>query len=150
MRHRVAGALASLVLAAAAATSACSLPSVAPCDLVIAGIGDPDVATLPADAEILAAADDVDPAGWARSEDEGGGTAIDLRLRAEAAERLESYTADHVGGYLAIVLNGTVVSTPMIMAAIPDGALTLVGGTADGDRFEALDACLPVELLPAS
>jgi len=126
----------------------CSLP-VAPCDIAIAATDDPDIQQLPADALILATAADVDPAGWAVTEDGNGAPAVDLRLKPEAAARFAEHTAANVGGYLAIAVNDVVVSAPMINGPIEGGAMTITG-SLDTDVVEAFGPCLPIEIRPPS
>ena len=124
----------------------CSLPT-APCDLVIAAVDSPEVQQIPADAEILATAADVDPTGWRASDPGIGGGAVELRLRPAAAERLAAHTAANLGGFLAIAVNDVVVSTPAIASPIEDGAMTISGG-GDDDVVAAFGPCLPIELQP--
>ena len=127
----------------------CSVP-VAPCDITIAAIDDPDLQAIPADAEILATAADVDPAGWAVTDDANGVPTVDLRLKPEAAARFAEHTAANVGGYLAIAVNDVIVSTPVINSAIEGGAVTIAGGALDRDIVEAFGPCLPIEIRPPS
>jgi preprotein translocase subunit SecD len=124
----------------------CSVPA-PPCDLTIAAVDGPDVVRIPADAEILATAADVDPAGWAVVEDGQGQPAVDLRLQPEAAERFAEHTAANIGGFLAVAVNDVVVSTPMIQAPIEGGAVT-ISGNFGTDVVEAFRPCLPIEILP--
>lgn len=138
-------ALAAL-LAAGLLGAGCTLPA-APCDLVIAGVADAPVGRLPPDAEILATAVDIDPTSWRASDPGVGGGAVELRLGQEAADRLAAYTAANVGGFLALALDGAVVSTPLINGPIEDGGITITGG-ADTDIVEALRPCLPIEIRP--
>jgi preprotein translocase subunit SecD len=126
--------------------TACTLPS-APCDLVIAAIDDPDVREIPADAQILATAEDIDPAGWRASDPGVGGGAVDLRLRPAAAERLAAHTTANAGAILAIAVDDVVVSTPVVTSPIMDGALTITGGV-DDDIVAAFAPCLPIEIRP--
>jgi preprotein translocase subunit SecD len=133
-------------LAAGLLAFGCSIP-VAPCDITIAATDDPDVQRVPADALILATAADVDPAGWAVTDDGNGSPAVDLRLKPEAAERFAEHTAANVGGFLAIAVDGVVVSVPSIDQPIEGGAVTISGG-GDTDIVEALGPCFPVEIRP--
>ena len=126
--------------------AACTLPAPA-CDLVVAAVEDPEVRQLPADAEVLATTADVDPTGWRASDPGVGGGAVELRLRAEAADRLAAHTETDVGGFLAFAIDGEVVSAPTIMGPIEDGLIT-VTGAEDVDIVEAFRPCLPVEIRP--
>ena len=140
------GLLLAIALTGGLLPLGCSLPG-APCDIAIAATDDPDIEQLPADALILATAADVDPAGWAVTEDGNGAPAVDLRLKPEAAARFAEHTAANIGGFLAIAVNGVVVSAPMINGPIEGGAVTISGGL-DDDIVEAFGPCLPIEIRP--
>ena len=136
----------AVVVLAGLSGAGCTLPS-APCDIVIAGVADPDVRQLPPDADVLATTADVDPAGWRASDPGVGGGAVELRLRPAAAGRLAAHTAANVGGFLAVAINDVVVSTPVITSPIQDGAMTITGG-GDDDIVSAFGPCLPLEIQP--
>ncbi|MHB0878826.1 MAG: protein translocase subunit SecD [Anaerolineae bacterium] len=52
---------------------------------------------------------------------------VTLEFRSDAAQRFGEYTASNVGTTLAIVLDGTVLSSPRIEGAIPDGRAVITG-----------------------
>ena len=68
----------------------------------------------------------------------------DGRLRAQGrraqsgAQLFANYTADHVGQYFAIVLDGAVISAPVIKNAIPNGQVQISAGGIGG--FPAKEA----------
>lgn len=61
--------------------------------------------------------------------DDAGQPATDLTLDADAAARFATYTADNVGGYFAIVLDGITLVAPQIAAEVNDGQVRITGGT---------------------
>lgn len=71
-------------------------------------------------------------AGAKLSSDQVGGRAVDFTLRPAAAALFATYTAGNIGTSFAIVLDGTAISAPRIMEAIPDGEVQIspsgVGG----------------------
>ena len=146
MTRRV-GIAVAVIFAAGLIGAGCSLPK-APCNLVIAAVDDPSVQEIPPGAEVLATAADVDPAGWAVSDDGNGQRAVDLRLKPEAAQRFAEHTAANVGGFLAFAVDGVVVSAPTINGPIEDGAVSISGGALDTDIVEAFGPCLPIEIQP--
>ena len=131
----------------------CTMPSPG-CDLTIAVLDDnvppldPADITVPADAEILVRPGDVDPDGWALTEDANGGPQVELLLRPEAAERFAQHTRDHIGGSIALVVNGVVVSAPVVNSPIEDGRLQISFAGEDPQIADGLRSCLPVELRP--
>lgn len=52
---------------------------------------------------------------------------ITFEMQPEAAQRFSEYTANNIGQYLTIVLDGEVISSPRIQSAIPDGQGTITG-----------------------
>ena len=48
------------------------------------------------------------------------GLTVDFVLKDEGAKLFADYTADHVGEYFAIVLDGKVISAPVINEPIPE------------------------------
>ena len=62
-----------------------------------------------------------------------GNRLINLTLAPAAARAFADYTAAHVGQYFAIVLDGRVVTAPVIKSAIPDGEVQIEqSGTVGG------------------
>lgn len=50
-----------------------------------------------------------------------GEYSISFEMQPDAAQRFYEHTSSHIGQYLTIVLDGVVVSSPVIQSAIPDG-----------------------------
>lgn len=63
----------------------------------------------------------------ARVEETVSGCRIGIRLTPAGTRRLAELTRDHVGGRLAVVLDGKVVMSPTIRSEITDGLVTLTG-----------------------
>ncbi len=66
------------------------------------------------------------------------GLTVNFVLKDEGAKLFGDYTASHVGEYFAIVLDGTVISAPVINEAIPGGQVQISAGGIGG--FSAADA----------
>jgi preprotein translocase subunit SecD len=64
--------------------------------------------------------------------DQSGGRTLDITLKPAAARFFADYTTSHVGEYLAITLDGTAVSVPLIMSEIPDGRIQIESGGIGG------------------
>jgi preprotein translocase subunit SecD len=62
----------------------------------------------------------------------GGGLAVDFVLRSDGAQLFADYTADHIGEYFAIALDGAVISAPVIRDAIPNGQVQISAGGIGG------------------
>jgi hypothetical protein len=87
----------------------------------------------------------------AAGEDLGGGRTLDLTLKPDAAKLFADYTAANVGMYVAIVIDGRVLSAPMIQAAIPGGRVQIMSGDIGGfkaDELRGLVAILSSGPLP--
>jgi len=67
-----------------------------------------------------------------------GGLTVDFVLKDEGAKLFADYTAAHVGEYFAIVLDGKVISAPVINEAIPNGQVQISAGSLGG--FSAAEA----------
>lgn len=142
--------LAAGLMVATAVGAGCTLPG-GGCDLTIGAIDDGEdieLDALPADAEILVRPADVDPSGWVLTEDPDAGLVAELRLRPAAAERFAQHTRDHIGDFIALEVDGVVVAVPTINAPIEDGQLQVSFANADDGTREAIQSCLPVELVP--
>ena len=61
-----------------------------------------------------------------------GGRTINFTLRPTGASQLAAYTSEHVGANFAIVLDGQVLSAPVIRSAIMDGGVVIESGAAGG------------------
>lgn len=60
--------------------------------------------------------------------DQQGLPTVDFVLRPEAAALFASYTADHIGEYFAITLDGRVLKAPVIRGAIKGGEVQIAMG----------------------
>jgi len=68
--------------------------------------------------------------------DQTGVPTIDFTLRPDGASLLAAYTAGNIGTHFAIVLDGTVISAPVIMDAIPNGEVQISQGGGGGWPLE--------------
>jgi hypothetical protein len=113
-----------------------ALPRPLLCDVSIVALpadttlkpGDP----LPDRSLVLAGPDDFDRTAIEIVPDANGGRAVELELKGDAIARVGAHTAGHVGEFMAIAINGTVVTIPMIQSPIADGKLQITGG-GEGD-----------------
>ena len=64
--------------------------------------------------------------------DQLGKPIVTFQLTPEAGRAFESWTSAHIGESFAIVIDGRVVSAPVIQAAIPGGEVQITSGDADG------------------
>lgn len=142
--------IAAWMLLAGLFSIACVVPPM-DCQLSMAGVEDiGDIAIgdpLPDDAVLVVTADDIDPTATRPTVDDMGGAGIEVRLRPGGAQRLREYTEGHIGGALLIANRGTIVSTPTIRSAIPDGALVLSAPTGDEGWMAGFRECMPVEVI---
>jgi hypothetical protein len=90
--------------------------------------GDP----LPDRSLVLAAPGDFDRTATEIVPDANNQLILNLELRGDAIARVGAHTAGHLGEFLAIAINGTVVTIPMIQSPIADGKLQITGG-GEGD-----------------
>ena len=136
MRVRDAWILLGLMFLVACSTS--PLPPVQPCNLTLIAIPEGVLMTeddpLPPNSRVLATPGDFDLTGTKFEADQMGPMVI-LRLRGDAIDRFAAHTAAHTGDLIAIVLNGDIVSVPMIAAAINDGEVAISSPTSNGDAF---------------
>jgi hypothetical protein len=136
LRHILAG----LILAAVACTSEAQPPVQAPprCALSLVAIPTGEQISeedpLPAGSVILATPDDFDLAAMSIDQDPELGSTVTLRLRGPAAGEFAQHTANHIGDMIAIVLNGDVVSVPVILAPIHGGEISIQMGGLGADR----------------
>jgi preprotein translocase subunit SecD len=63
------------------------------------------------------------------SQDSNGLRAVGFRLKSEGAKLFGDYTTANVGNFFAIVLDGNVVSAPVIQSAITGGEGIITGGS---------------------
>ncbi len=83
--------------------------------------GDP----LPSGLALIAGPADFDRSATKVGPDQSGGETIDFALKGDASARLSGYTAGHVGGYLVVAVDGTIVASPVVRDAIVDGRMTM-------------------------
>jgi preprotein translocase subunit SecD len=77
-----------------------------------------------------------------------GERAVDFELNAEGAQLFGDYTADHVNEQFAIVLDGTVISAPVINEPIPGGKGQISGGFTSLAEVNELVTVLRYGALP--
>jgi hypothetical protein len=63
---------------------------------------------------------------------QSGQRVVTFVLKPGGAKLFEDYTAAHIGKYFAIVLDGTVISAPVINSAIPGGHIEISSGGIGG------------------
>ena len=146
MTHRV--ALVVLTVACVWSLVGCSSMSIpAPCDLMIIALpadstvapGDP----LPPAPVVLAAPGDFDRTATAIVTDDAGNPSVNLALQGDAIARVAAHTAGHPGEFMAIAVNGTVASVPMIQGPLLDGTLQITGGMGNEDVAQRFGSCVP-------
>ena len=71
-------------------------------------------------------------------QDTTGGLTVDFVLKEEGAKLFADYTAANIGNYFAIVLDGAVISAPVIQNSIPNGQVQISAGGIGG--FTPADA----------
>ncbi len=69
----------------------------------------------------------LDPARIIVRQDQVGKFMIEFALKPEAKQIFADYTSTHIGQVLAIVLDGRVISTPVIQSAITEGSGVITG-----------------------
>jgi len=69
-------------------------------------------------------------------QDERGALTVNFQLRDEGARLFAEYTRDHVGQFFAIVLDGAVISAPVINQSIPGGQVQISAGGLGGFQLE--------------
>ena len=73
--------------------------------------------------------------------------AVQVGLNAAGTDKIASWSAGHVGDYLAIVLDDRVMEVPFIQAPISDGILQIEGGLTESSA-KSLATVLQYGLLP--
>ena len=121
-----------------------------PCALSIVAIPTGQLITeddpLPPGSQIIATPNDFDVAATTIEAGDAGGPVVNLRLRGDAIDRVARHTADHLGDLIAVVLNGDVVTVPMVQSAIDGGEISISGGSVgpDADAFaDHFAVCVP-------
>jgi preprotein translocase subunit SecD len=64
--------------------------------------------------------------------DQTGMRTVDFTLKPEGKDLFANYTADHIGQYFAIVLDGKVITAPVIQSSIPNGQVQISSGGIGG------------------
>jgi preprotein translocase subunit SecD len=59
--------------------------------------------------------------------DQNGAAAVDMRFNGAGAQKFGQYTAENIGKRFAIVLDGRILSAPVIQGAIPGGSGQITG-----------------------
>jgi preprotein translocase subunit SecD len=119
----------------------------APCDLTMVALpadatmepGEP----LPAGSLVLAGPTDFDRTTIAVVNDDLGNPALNMTLRGDAIARVAAHTTNHPGEFMAVAINGTVVSVPMIQGPLLDGQLQITGASGDNDIAQRFAGCVP-------
>ncbi|MFZ5854971.1 MAG: protein translocase subunit SecD [Chloroflexota bacterium] len=76
--------------------------------------------------------------------DDQGRRAVAFSLKDQGAKLFADYTSKHVGEYFAIVLDGTVVSAPVIQSAITGGSGIITGGGTRGFSVSEMNNLITV------
>jgi hypothetical protein len=135
------GLIATILLGCSFPASDCTI-TFASGERLAVQVGQP----LPADAEVVVAAGDIDPAGTAIAPDDLG-PVLNLALRPPAAERLEAYTTQHLGEVLLITVDGMVAAAPVINEPILGGIVSVSGPGNHPAWADQFAHCVPVEIL---
>ena len=64
--------------------------------------------------------------------DRNNGRAVNFNLKADGASKFSTYTSAHIGDQFAIVLDGTVISAPVIQGAITGGTVQITNESQIG------------------
>jgi preprotein translocase subunit SecD len=64
--------------------------------------------------------------------DQTGNRTVDFTLNAEGKDKFANFTQDNIGKYFAIVLDGQVISAPVIQSSIPNGQVQITQGGIGG------------------
>jgi len=100
---------------------------------------------------VLFSGDQIDPSGVAPGIDPSTNQrVVQFKLKSDAASKFATYTANNIGHYFAIVLDGSVVSAPVIIGAIPNGSGQISGDFTVADMNNLVTVlkygALPVQL----
>jgi hypothetical protein len=120
------------------------------CDVSIFSLGETPIVAgdaLPADAQLLVNAGEFDVTQATIGPTELG-TQVNLQLKPEAAERFRQFTGANPGMYLAVTLNGAVVSTPVIQGEISGGGLSIDLPPTAKEEIDAFSKCIGRRALP--
>jgi preprotein translocase subunit SecD len=84
---------------------------------------------------VITAADVQDAQAMPDPNDErGAGWLVRLEFTPDGAKRFETYTGEHIKQRFAIVVDGVVMSAPLIQTRIPGGIATITMGNASPDQ----------------
>ena len=97
---------------------------------------------LPTAATPLFGGDQIDQAF--PSTDQTGLRAVGFRLKSTGSQLFSDYTSKHVGDLFAIVLDGKVVSAPVIQSPITGGSGIITGGSASGFSAAEMNSLITV------
>jgi preprotein translocase subunit SecD len=78
------------------------------------------------------------------STDQTGLRAVGFRLKSTGSQLFGDYTSKHVGEFFAIVLDGKVVSAPVIQSAITGGSGIITGGSSGGFSASEMNSLITV------
>ena len=78
------------------------------------------------------------------STDEKGQRAVGFRLKSDGSRLFGDYTTKHVNEFFAIVLDGKVVSAPVIQSPITGGQGIITGGSAGGFSAKDMNSLITV------
>jgi preprotein translocase subunit SecD len=67
---------------------------------------------------------------------ETGQRTVNFTLNGDGKDRFAQYTADHINDYFAIVLDGKVITAPVIRNSIPNGQVEIASGGIGGYPLE--------------
>jgi hypothetical protein len=97
---------------------------------------------LPPGSRVIVRPDDFDVSATSVEDGSDGDPQVTLHLRGAAIDAFARHTADHTGDLIAILLNGDVLTVPMIQEQITDGEIRLSVGGLGSDRFsDRVAAC---------
>jgi preprotein translocase subunit SecD len=84
--------------------------------------------------------------------DQNGVPAVDMRFNGVGAQRFGKFTAENIGKRFAIVLDGKIITAPVIQGAIPSGSgqITNIGTPEEANTLALLlrAGALPAPLIP--
>ena len=99
-------------------------------------------ALIPAEIDPLIVPADIDWRSSQFGKDAIGQPTVTLTLGPNGATRMAEFTRSHVGSYVAIALNGTVVVVPLVMDAIEDGVIQIQANSGGEARFAPFGSCV--------
>ena len=74
---------------------------------------------------VLAKGTDLNAKSVTQGTDQVGAPVVDFSVNGAAATKIADYTAQHVGGYMAIAIDNKVYDDPQIQSAIPNGQIEI-------------------------